>query len=123
MTDTVLQWLRSYPGLETLQPETLESKPGSAGLFCRGLTLLGRATDILGRETRRQRLEFLLQRHSTGCNDPGWLLDLTRWAHSTAPALGQDTVLICGKGRLVRGDATGIRRYELQITFEFTQEV
>lgn len=123
MTDTVLQWLRGYPGLETLQPETLGHKPGSAGLFCRGLTLLSRSTDILGREFRRQRLEFLLQRHSTGTDDPGWLLELTRWAHTTAPTLGQNTVLSCGKGRLIRGDANSIRRYELQITFEFTQEV
>lgn len=123
MTNTVLSWLRGYPGLENLRPEALDMYPGSTGLFCKGLTLLRRNTDILGREFRRQRLDFLLLRHCTGDSGAQWLLDFTPWAHSTAPVLGQDGVFSCGKGRLIRADDQGVSRYELQLTFEFTQEV
>ena len=123
MTNTVLRWLRGYPGLETLRPEALEPTPGSTGLFCKGLTLLRRRSDITGRELRRQRLDFLLLRHCTGDAGAQWLLDFTPWAQATAPALGRDSVFSCGKGRLIRDDGQGVSRYELQLSFEFTQEV
>jgi len=123
MLQIIFTWLRGYPGLEALEGEALSGTPGSAGLFCKGLTLLSRKTDILGRESRRQRLQLELQRHCTGNAGPQWLLDFTHWAEATAPALGKESHFTCGKGQLIRADSEGVSRYSLQLTFEFTQEV
>ena len=123
MQQTVFSWLRSYPSLASLERESLSGTPGSAGLFTGGSTLLRRRSDITGRETRRRRLRFTLQRHCTGDSGPQWLEDFSRWAEATAPALGEDPLFSCGKGQLIRADAEGISRYSIELTFEFTQEV
>ena len=123
MTQTVLSWLRSYPGLEDLQPEALGAKPGAAGLFCRGLTLMKRQEDILGGELRRKRLEYYLERNCP--EDPGtlWLEEFTVWAEANAPVLGEESVFSCGQGQLICRDETGPARYRVTLTFEFTRRL
>lgn len=121
MIQTVLSWLRGYPGLEQLRSEALGSEPGSAGLFFRGLTLQRGYRDLLGREFRRRRLEFYLERHCAGDSGTQWLQEFSCWAEANAPALGENSSLTCSQGQLIHCDETAISRCRLQLTFEFTQ--
>ena len=123
MIQTILGWLRTYPGLENLQQEGLGSGPDAAGLFFRGLTLQRSYRDLLGREFRRRRLECYLERHCTGDSGTLWMENFSRWAEANGPSLGEDTRLHCSQGQLIRGDETGMTRCRLQLVFEFTREV
>ena len=121
MINTVKTWLSAYPGLEGLTLEALAPLPGSAGLFCRGEEVVRRMGDILGTERLRKRLGFTLAVHTVSDSMPQQLLELAQRAKESAPILGQDQALTLEKGALTRCDAEGTARYELHITFEFTQ--
>jgi len=121
MTDTVLAWLRGHPLLSDLQPERLDARPGSAGLFCKGCSVLSRNENILGNTDLRRRLRFLLAVHCTDEPMPRSLLELGQWAERTAPALGENQTVRLENGQLRRADDQGIARYEAELTFEFTE--
>ena len=121
MIQTVLTWLRGYPGLEGLQPEHLGPCPGDAGLFFRGLTLESSRQDLLGRKFHRKSLEFYLERHCAGDSGTLWLREFSRWAEANPPVLGDESILHCRQGQVVARDETGIQRCRLQLYFEFTE--
>ena len=123
MIQTVLTWLRSYPGLEQLQPEALGANPGEAGLFFRGLTLVKTQKDILGGRLRRKRLEFYLERNCPEDPCTLWMQGFTAWAEANAPSLGEGSDLICSQGQMIRRDETGLARCRVTLTFEFTQRL
>ena len=119
MQNTVYHWLKSLPGLERLQPESLAADPGAAGLFCRGRKVLSRTQDILGNSRIRQSLTFRLCLHSVSREVPDFFLKLDT---KNAPALGQNQTVTVTEGKLTKDDGTGICRYEAAITFTFTSE-
>ena len=119
MQNTVYHWLKGLPGLEALQPETLDAVPGASGLFCKGRQILSRTEDILGNARVRQSLTFQLCLHSTARDVPEFFLALDT---KNAPLLGDDQTVTATGGKLTKDDGSGICRYETIITFTFTSE-
>ena len=119
MINTVYRWLKAMPGLETLEMEKLSAAPGSAGLFCKGRSVLRRSEDILGNAALRQSLTFSLCLHSTGREVPAFFLALDT---QNAPTLGENQTVAVTRGRLTRDGGTGICRFEATVTFTFTSE-
>lgn len=119
MIQTVYNWLKALPGLEQLQPETLEGNAGASGLFCKGSKILSRTEDILGAVKCRQRLIFQLCLHSTSREIPDFFLELST---KNAPIFGEDQTVTVTEGKLAKDEGTGICRYEAVITFTFTSE-
>ena len=61
--------------------------PYTAGLWCRGITVLDRRENLLGRVTQRCRAEFTLRLclPRTDADNAARLLDLQTWAQRRAP--------------------------------------
>ena len=90
--------------------------PYTAGLWCRGITVLDRRENLLGRVTQRCRAEFTLR----------LCLPRTDAAESAAgrgPVLGNAgrEVLRAEQGRMERADAGGTAVYTVRLQAEYTQ--
>ena len=119
MENTVLTWLRGLPGLEKLQPESLEAKAGAAGLFCQGQKILAQSRNIWGDVQYRKSLTFKLCLHSLSRSVPDFFLKLDT---ANAPILGEDQTVAVTGGHLTKDDGRGLCRFEATVTFTFTSE-
>lgn len=97
--------------------------PYTVGLWCRGIT-------VLGRVTQRCRAEFTLRLclPRTDADNAARLLDLQTWAAAESaagrgPVLGNAgrEVLRAEQGRMERADAGGTAVYTVRLQAEYTQ--
>ena len=104
--------------------------PYTAGLWCRGITVLDRRENLLGRVTQRCRAEFTLRLclPRTDADNAARLLDLQTWAAAESaagrgPVLGSAgrEVLRAEQGRMERADAGGTAVYTVRLQAEYTQ--
>ena len=104
--------------------------PYTAGLWCRGITVLDRRENLLGRVTQRCRAEFTLRLclPRTDADNAARLLDLQTWAAAESaagrgPVLGNAgrEVLRAEQGRMERADAGGTAVYTVRLQAEYTQ--
>ncbi len=104
--------------------------PYTAGLWCRGITVLDRRENLLGRVTQRCRAEFTLRLclPRTDADNAARLLDLQTWAAAESaagrgPVLGNAgrEALRAEQGRMERADAGGTAIYTVRLQAEYTQ--
>ena len=104
--------------------------PYTAGLWCRGITVLDRRENLLGRVTQRCRAEFTLRLclPRTDADNAARLLDLQTWAAAESaagrgPVLGNAgrEVLRAEQGRMEHADAGGTAVYTVRLQAEYTQ--
>lgn len=119
MNDTILNWLRTFPGLELLQRQQVDAVPGGSGLFFRGVTVKEQKTDLLGGISCRKQLHFRLNRYGDPGESPVFFLLLGAWIQETAPTLGTQQSLTLENARCVRDTGTGLALWEadLYITY------
>ena len=103
--------------------------PYTAGLWCRGITVLDRRENLLGRVTQRCRAEFTLRlclprtdadnAAPDGTDEHGD----TQSAAGRGPVLGNAgrEVLRAEQGRMERADAGGTAVYTVRLQAEYTQ--
>ena len=104
--------------------------PYTAGLWCRGITVLDRREDLLGRVTQRCRAEFTLRPclPRTHTANAARRLDLqhspdAESAPGRGPVLGNAgrEVLRAEQGRMERADAGGTAVCTVRLQAEYTQ--
>ena len=112
--------------------------PGTAGLWCKGVTVLEQRENLLGTVRQRCRAEFVLRLclplppgdSATAAENAARLLALQTWvaaesAAGRAPTFGNiDTAretLRAEQGKMERADAGGTAVYCLHIRAEYTQ--
>ena len=131
--DKIRQFLRTFPGWgeQELTVDYTHGKPGSCGLFFRGMEELSRQTDVQGNALVRNRYHFMLHRIVPPEQGDGagaaWLMDLQNWIRQQStcgqtPRLGcigdQEKMSACG-AKLVRTDSTGCALYQLELQVDF----
>lgn len=129
MIEKIKSCIAAFPGLRDFifTAEALGPQPGSAALVCKGREVLSQKQDILGIETRRVRMHFVLMLHGAKdplADDPALaqaLLEFGRWLPGNAPIFGENQTVKAEKGRLAAASGTGIARYETQVVFEFDE--
>ena len=105
--------------------------PGTAGLWCKGVTVLEQRENLLGTVRQRCRAEFTLRLclPDTRAENEARLLALQEWiaaesaAHRT-PVLGsepQQECLRAEQGRMERAEPGGTAVYTLRLQAEYTQ--
>ena len=112
--------------------------PGTAGLWCKGVTVLEQRENLLGTVRQRCRAEFTLRLclplppgdSATAAENAAHLLALQTWvaaecAAGRAPVFGNADpareTLRAEQGKLERADAGGTAVYSLRIRAEYTQ--
>ena len=112
--------------------------PGTAGLWCKGVTVLEQRENLLGTVRQRCRTEFTLRLclplppgdSATAAENAARLLALQTWvaaecAAGRAPVFGNADpareTLRAEQGKLERADAGGTAVYSLRIRAEYTQ--
>ncbi len=129
MIETMKNCIAAFPGFDgfVFTAEALGPQPGSAALVCKGREVLSRRQDILGAQTCRVRMHFVLMLHTAKdplADDPVLaqaLLEFGRWLPENAPIFGENQTVKAEKGRLAAASGTGIARYETQVVFEFDE--
>ncbi len=122
MLEEVLRWLRTYPGLETLQVDTVAFQPGSCGLYPRGIRQESCREDVLGKRVCQYRQTFLLRLNGQGREATAkWLLDFQDWVNrqDIRPFFGEHTCVRAEKGRLAAVTPSGDTSYEVEIHFMY----
>lgn len=110
MQTKIMDWLRSFSGLEKLTAEWLGELPGCAGLFYQGEQVVSRTVDILGNAILRKRLRWKIVSHGKPVTiDP-----------TTAPQLGLLQTVQVEKSHLDHMDEMEIPRWETELTVEYT---
>ena len=112
MNEQVMAWLEGF------SQDALGPGEGWA-VFPQGERVLARFPDILGGETQRRRLSFLIARNST-VPAAGELEAFARRAEAEAPVLGRSQTVRLEDARLKAGGRDGMGRYEARLIFEFT---
>ena len=70
MLEKMITWLQTFPQWEdSIQIDFLQARPGSSGLYPKGLTELSRREDVLGNLTLQCRCDFLLRKNA----GPFWM--------------------------------------------------
>ena len=104
--------------------------PYTAGRWCRGITLLDRRENLLGRVTQRCRAEFTLRLclPRTDADTAARLLDLQAWAAAESaagrgPVLGNAgrEALRAEQGRFLFYDSGCTEIYTVRLQAEYTQ--
>ena len=129
MIEKIKNCIAAFPGFAgfVFTAEALAPQPGSAALVCKGREILSRRQDILGAQTCRVRMHFVLMLHGAKdplADDPALaqaLLEFSRWLPGNAPTLGANQTVSAEKGRLAAASGAGIARYETQVVFEFDE--
>lgn len=140
MLQRLYAFLARAPALDGLALAVGEAgpAPGTAGLWCKGITVLEQRENLLGTVSQRCRAEFTLRLclplppgdSDTAAANASRLLALQAWlaaesAAGRAPTLGNtDTpreTLRAEQGRMERADAGGTAVYCLRIRAEYTQ--
>ena len=134
----LLDFLAGAPALAgiRLAAEDAGPRPGTGGLWTRGVRVLDRREDVLGGVTLRCQAQFLLRLclplppgdSAQAARNAGRLLDLAAWvaaesAAHKAPPLGDGLpateTLRAEDGRLERADPGGTGRYVLTLKAEY----
>ena len=106
--------------------------PGTAGLWCKGVTVLEQRENLLGTVRQRCRAEFTLRPgdSATAAENAAPLLALQTWvaaerAAGRAPVFGNADpareTLRAEQGKLERAEAGGTAVYTLRLQAEYTQ--
>lgn len=122
MLEEVLQWLRTYPGLEELQVDGVLPQPGSCGLYPRGVREEACRETVLGQRIRQYRQTYLLRRNGLGKEAAArWLLDFQNWVNRQTqfPQPGEQTRVRAQNGRLTAISPSGNTAYETELIFTY----
>lgn len=134
--EKLMSWLQTFPQWdERVRVDSLESVPGSLGLFPQGVQELGSREDILGNVQVDNRLTVVLYRITAGEDDrqenARWLLALQDWVQQQslaglAPRLGDvphRQRIRAERGRLKAPAQTGTGRYAVTITADYVTKI
>ena len=134
MLDKITAFLARAPALQglCLMVGDAGPAPGTAGLWCRGITVLERKEDLLGRVKQRCRAEFTLRLCllQTPAENAARLLAFQQWtagesAAHRAPVFGNADpgreTLCAEQGQMERADAGGTLLYTVRLRAEYTQ--
>lgn len=128
MIQVLKDWLRTFPQWPQAPFLTDSTQPDTVGLFPRGVEVVSRRRDVLGRQVLSCRLTLELGRVCSRDEAAAqWLLQLQDWvleqqARGLAPRLGEDPQGIClEKGKLQALRGQGAALYTASLTAEFTK--
>ena len=131
MLETFTRWLQTFPAWEdSIQIDFVDARPGSTGLYPKGLTELSRREDVLGNLTVRCRYDFLLRKvGGNGEENARWLLQFQNWVMEQdrlglAPKFGDDPKserIRASEGQLHSHAQVGSTLYTVQLSTEFTK--
>ena len=123
--EIVQAWLEQYPGWSA-EVDSVESTPGSWGIYPGGVTELSCREDVLGVRQLRLRQSFNL-RLTAPCGKAAALQvqKLQSWVNSQTrmPALGSQCRVLAQAGRLVSSDKSAMGSYEIKLTCEYGKEL
>ena len=121
-------WLESFPGWGQTQLylDMLPAKPGSAGLFPKGDTLLEIKEDLLGNVRCRCARQFQLLITVCDCA-ADWMAQFQHWVAQQSflglgPQFGEEQTLRAEKGQLKERTAAGSAVYTVTLTAEFVKK-
>ena len=131
MLEKMITWLQTFPQWEdSIQIDFLQARPGSSGLYPKGLTELSRREDVLGNLTLQCRCDFLLRKNA-GIREENarWLLEFQRWVMEQdrmglAPKFGdapKSERVRVSDGQLQSLSQTGSALYTVKLWTEFTK--
>ena len=122
--EIVQAWLEQYPGWSA-QVDSVESTPGSWGIYPGGVTELSGREDVLGNRQLRLRQSFALRLTAPCGKDAALKVQkLQSWVNSQtqSPDLGTNSRVRAQAGRLVSADRAGMGSYEIKLTCEYGKE-
>ena len=131
MLEKMITWLQTFPQWEdSIQIDFLQARPGSSGLYPKGLTELSRREDVLGNLTLQYRCDFLLRKNA-GIREENarWLLEFQQWVMEQdrmglAPKFGdapKSERIRVSDGQLQSLSQTGSALYTVKLWTEFTK--
>ena len=131
MLEKMITWLQTFPQWEdSIQIDFLQARPGSSGLYPKGLTELSRREDVLGNLTLQCRCDFLLRKNA-GIREENarWLLEFQQWVMEQdrlglAPKFGdapKSERIRVADGQLQSLSQTGSALYTVKLWTEFTK--
>ena len=131
MLEKMITWLQTFPQWEdSIQIDFLQARPGSSGLYPKGLTELSRREDVLGNLTLQCRCDFLLRKNA-GIREENarWLLEFQQWVMEQdrmglAPKFGdapKSERIRVSDGQLQSLSQTGSALYTVKLWTEFTK--
>ncbi len=137
MIQTLLAWLKTYPGWEQewLWVDRTDPAPGNIGLYPTGMRELSRREDVLGSVTVRNRQSFTLCRVTAGQTDgwasAQWIAGLQEWVQSQslrglAPVFGDSPGterILAQAGRLQSACNAGTVKYTVSLTVEYEKTI
>lgn len=131
MLEALTRWLQTFPQWEdSIRIDFVDARPGSTGLYPKGLKEISRREDVLGNLTVRCRYDFLLRKlGGSGEENANWLVQFQNWVmeqdrQGLAPQFGDDPKLErirAFEGQLHSHAQVGSALYTVQLSAEFTK--
>lgn len=122
MSDTIYNWLKTFPGLELLQREQVEEVPGGCGLHFCGVTVKDRSRDLLGNLRCRKQLRFRLRRFGERVESGVFFLLLGAWVEENTPILGICQTACLKDARCIRDEDLGLSLWEADLEITYTED-
>ena len=131
MLEKMIKWLQTFPAWEdSIQIDSVDARPGSTGLYPKGLKEISRREDVLGNLRIRYRLDVLLRKNAGKSEENAkWLLEFQEWVLEQnrlglAPQFGDDPKtqrLQASEGQLQSLAQVGSALYTVKLWAEFTK--
>ena len=131
MLEKMIKWLQTFPAWEdSIQIDSVDARPGSTGLYPKGLKEISRREDVLGNLRIRYRLDVLLRKNAGKSEENAkWLLEFQEWVLEQnrlglAPQFGDDPKtqrLQASEGQLQSLAQVGSALYTVKLWVEFTK--
>ena len=131
MLEKLKQWLQAFPKWEgSVCIDYVDVKPGSTGLYPKGLKEISRREDVLGNLQVRYRCDFLLRRNAGNSEENArWLLEFQNWVMEQsrlglAPQFGDEPKterIRAFEGQLQSHAQVGSAMYTVHLSTEFTK--
>ena len=131
MLEKMIKWLQTFPAWEdSIQIDSVDARPGSTGLYPKGLKEISRREDVLGNLRIRYRLDVLLRKNAGKSEENAkWLLEFQEWVLEQnrlglAPQFGDDPKtqrLQVSEGQLQSLAQVGSALYTVKLWVEFTK--
>lgn len=126
--EILIQWLKQCDVLAAVPigVDHLDKMPPAAAVYPKGLTVLWRKEDVLGRWQEKYRLRCMVSVRFAKSGDgydaaQSWL-ELQKWVQlHPAPLLGEAQVSRMEKGKLAQENGDGTAVYQAVLTVEYTK--
>ena len=131
MLEKLTQWLQTFPQWEdSIRIDFVDARPGSTGLYPKGLTEISRREDVLGNLQVRCRLDMILRKNAGRSEENAkWLLQFQNWVMEQdrlglTPKFGDDPKserIRASEGQLQSQNQVGSALYTVKLLAEFTK--